>query len=69
MSLTMSIATMASSMKQQQVAMEVSARLMGTVKDSMEQQGEMVDAILQSGADSVAISFEPHLGQNVDIMA
>ena len=63
-----SVASLASSLKQQQVALEVGARLMKTVKDTTEDQGEALVKLLESARMTESM-VNPHLGSNIDVSA
>lgn len=60
------IAAVASSLKQQQIGLEIGARLMRTVKDAAEDQGEALLKLLES-TKVAELSVNPDLGSNVDV--
>lgn len=60
------IAAVASSLKQQQIGLEIGARLMRTVKDAAEDQGEALLKLLES-TKVAELSVNPELGSNVDV--
>ena len=61
-----SISSLASSLKQYEIGVEVSARLMKTAKDAVEDQGEALMKLLDS-TKMIELSVNPELGSNIDI--
>ena len=61
-----SISSLASSLKQYEIGVEVSARLMKTAKDAVEDQGEALMKVLDS-TKMIELSVNPELGSNIDI--
>lgn len=63
-----SIASMAIALKQQQLALEVGAKLMQTAKSAVKDQGAAVVKLLES-AQVTDPQLEPHLGSMIDVRA
>lgn len=61
-----SISSLASSLKKYEIGAEVSARLMKTAKDAVEDQGEALMKLLDS-TKMIELSVNPELGSNIDI--
>jgi hypothetical protein len=61
-----SIASSSSSLKQYAIGLEISARLMKTAKDAVEDQGEGLMKLLES-VKMIELSVNPDLGSNIDI--
>lgn len=61
-----SIASIASSLKQQQLGMEVGVRLLQHAKNTSEAQGEALLKLLES-AKVTELSLDPHLGTKIDV--
>ncbi len=61
-----SISSSASSLKQYAIGLEISARLMKTAKDAVEDQGEGLMKLLES-VKMIELSVNPDLGSNIDI--
>ena len=62
-----SIATLACNMKQQQLGLEIGAKLMKTAKDSMDVSAENLDKLLDQSAKAMELSVNPDLGSKVDV--
>lgn len=61
-----SISSSAGSLKQYAIGLEISARLMKTAKDAVEDQGEGLMKLLES-VKMIELSVNPDLGSNIDI--
>lgn len=60
------IASLATSLKQQQLSLEVGARLFNMAKENAQMQGEALLQLLESTKiDELAVN--PHLGANLDV--
>lgn len=64
--MVINIATMASSLKAQQIGLEVGARMMGMAKDMIEGQGDAVLKLMES-VKAIELAVNPHLGSNLDV--
>lgn len=62
----MNIASVASSLKAQQISLEIGTRLVGMAKDAVEIQGESLVKLLNS-VKELELSVNPHLGSNLDV--
>jgi hypothetical protein len=66
--MVMNIASLASSLKAQEIGLEVGARLTGMAKDVMEDQGDALLKLMDS-ASAMELSVNPHLGSLLDVTA
>lgn len=64
--MVINIATVASSLKAQQIGLEVGARMMGMAKDMAEDQGDAVLKLMES-IKATELAVNPHLGSNLDV--
>lgn len=64
--MVMNIATVASSLKAQQIGLEVGARMMGMAKDMAEDQEDAVLKLMES-VKAMELAVHPHLGSNLDV--
>ena len=60
------IAALASTLKSQEVALEVATRLTAMAKDVMEDQGTSLVRLIES-TKVMELSVHPHLGSNLDV--
>ncbi|MCK9525170.1 MAG: YjfB family protein [Limnochordia bacterium] len=66
--MVMNIASLASSLKAQEIGLEVGARLMGMAKDVVEDQGDALLKLMDS-VHAMELSANPHLGSLLDVTA
>lgn len=62
----MNMATVASSLKAQQIGLEVGTRMKGMAKDLIEGQGDAVLKLMES-VKVMELAANPHLGSNLDV--
>ncbi|NLL42347.1 MAG: putative motility protein [Firmicutes bacterium] len=66
--MVMNIASLASSLKAQEIRLAVGTRLAGMAKDVMEEQGADLLKLIES-AKQMELSVNPHLGSLLDVEA
>ncbi|NLL47211.1 MAG: putative motility protein [Firmicutes bacterium] len=62
----MDVAALASTLKSQEIALEVGTRLTAMAKDVMEDQGASLVRLMES-TKVMELSVNPHLGSNLDV--
>ena len=60
------VAALASTLKSQEIALEVGTRLTAMAKDVMEDQGASLVRLMES-TKVMELSANPHLGSNLDV--
>lgn len=63
-----SIASLATTLSQHQLAVDVGAKLLSTAQDAVEEQGEALVKLLES-AKMAELQVNPHLGSMIDVRA
>lgn len=64
--MVMNVATLATSLKAQELGLEVGIRMMGMAKDALEDQGDALAKLMES-TKVLELSVNPHLGSKLDV--
>lgn len=64
--MVMNVATLATSLKAQELGLEVGIRMIGMAQDALEDQGDALAKLMES-TKVLELSVNPHLGSNLDV--